>query len=193
MAGQAADAGHARKRAVLAVLLFDMGHVVMAETLINRVWGEEPPISVRNALYGYVAKLRAVMADLADPEVTLYRRQGGYLLRAEADQLDLHRLRAELALAAGRPAAAAVAMEDARQHATDLLEPLLAAQLEITAARRLCGAGQPAGAVALLTSARQRLSKLRAIPHLHACDHELAVAMAAARSPEPHARDLIDV
>ena len=83
-------------------------------------------ISVRNALYGYVAKLRAVMADLADPEITLYRRQGGYLLRAEADQLDLHRLRAELALAAGRPAAAAIAMEDARQHATELLELLLA-------------------------------------------------------------------
>ena len=93
MAGQAADAGHARQRAVLAVLLFDMGHVVMAETLIDRVWGEEPPISVRNALYGYVAKLRAVIADLADPEVTLCRRQGGYLLQAEADQLDLHRFR----------------------------------------------------------------------------------------------------
>jgi DNA-binding SARP family transcriptional activator len=93
VAGQAADAGHARQRAVLAVLLLDMGHVVMAETLIDRVWGEAPPVSVRNALYGYVAKLRAVIADLADPEVTLYRRQGGYLLRAQADQLDLHRFR----------------------------------------------------------------------------------------------------
>jgi len=93
VAGESADAGHARQRAVLAVLLLDMGHVVLAETLIDRVWGEEPPASVRNALYGYVAKLRAVIADFADPEVTLFRRQGGYLLRAEADQLDLHRFR----------------------------------------------------------------------------------------------------
>jgi DNA-binding SARP family transcriptional activator len=93
VAGQVADTGHARQRAVLAVLLLDLGHVVLAETLISRVWGEEPPASVRNALYGYVAKLRAVIADPADPEVALSRRQGGYLLRAEADQLDLHRFR----------------------------------------------------------------------------------------------------
>ena len=93
MAGQVADTGHARQRAVLAVLLLDLGHVVLADTLISRVWGEEPPASVRNALYGYVAKLRAVVADPADPEVALCRRQGGYLVRAEAEQLDLHRFR----------------------------------------------------------------------------------------------------
>jgi ATP/maltotriose-dependent transcriptional regulator MalT len=102
------------------------------------------------------------------------------------------RLRAELALAAGRPAAAAAAIQDAWHHARDLQEPLLAAQLEITDARRLCAAGQPAAAVTRLTSACQRLSKLRAIPDLDACEHELAAAMAA-RSPGPHAKDLIDV
>ena len=74
MAGQLADTGHARQRAVLAALLLDLGHVVPAETLINRVWGEEPPASVRNALYGYVARLRAVIADPADPEAELCRR-----------------------------------------------------------------------------------------------------------------------
>jgi DNA-binding SARP family transcriptional activator/Tfp pilus assembly protein PilF len=86
------DAGHARQRAVLAVLLLDLGHVVQAELLIDRVWGEDPPPAVRNALYGYIARLRAMLAGAADG-VTLSRRQGGYVLQADAGQLDLHRFR----------------------------------------------------------------------------------------------------
>ena len=135
----------------------------------------------------HLGRLSGAETALARLEADL-SRYGPSTARAAAD-----RLRAELALAAGRPAAAAAAMQDALRHAGDLQAPLLAAQLEITDARRLRGAGQAAAAVARLTSARQRLSKLRAIPHLHACDHELAAARAAARSPGPHAKDLIDV
>jgi DNA-binding SARP family transcriptional activator len=87
------DAGHARRRAVLAVLLLDLGRVVPVEAIIDRVWGEEPPASVRNTLYGYVARLKSVIAKASDPRVTLSRRPGGYQLRAEAGQLDLCRFR----------------------------------------------------------------------------------------------------
>jgi DNA-binding SARP family transcriptional activator/tetratricopeptide (TPR) repeat protein len=100
VAGRAVDAGHARQRSVLAVLLLHLGQPVPAERLIDRVWGEDPPASVRNVLYGYVARLRAVLAGAGDPDVTLTRRPGGYLLQARLDQLDLGRFRRHVAEAA---------------------------------------------------------------------------------------------
>jgi DNA-binding SARP family transcriptional activator len=78
---------------VLAVLLLDLGRAVSPELLIDRVWGDSPPASVRNLLHGYVAKLRTVIADAADPDVRLARSQGGYMLQAKAEQLDLLRFR----------------------------------------------------------------------------------------------------
>jgi DNA-binding SARP family transcriptional activator len=91
--GQVLDAGHARRRAVLAVLLLDLGRVVPIEVLIDRVWGEEPPPSVLSTLYGYVARLRSVIAQASDSRVTLSRQPGGYLVQADAEQLDLCRFR----------------------------------------------------------------------------------------------------
>ena len=98
--GRAIAAGHARQRAVLAVLLLDAGRAVPAEVLIDRVWGEDPPRSVRNVVYGYVARLRALIADGHDPAVTLSRRPGGYALVAGPDQVDVSRFR-RLAAEAG--------------------------------------------------------------------------------------------
>jgi DNA-binding SARP family transcriptional activator len=96
--GRPVDAGHARQRAVLAVLLLDLGRAVPVEMLIDRVWGDDPPRSVRNVVYGYVARLKALIAtgqDADGPEanVSLSRRTGGYLLQAGPDQVDLVRFR----------------------------------------------------------------------------------------------------
>jgi DNA-binding SARP family transcriptional activator/Flp pilus assembly protein TadD len=100
-AGRRIGVGHARQRAVLAVLLLDLGHVVPADQLIDRVWGEDPPASVRNVLYGYVARLRAALAGTGDLDVTLARRQGGYVLEADPDRVDLYRFRRMVTEAAG--------------------------------------------------------------------------------------------
>lgn len=78
---------------MLAVLVLDLNQVVSAERLIDRVWGEDPPASVRNVLYGYVARLKAALAVVADPAVSLSRRSGGYVLEARDDQVDLFRFR----------------------------------------------------------------------------------------------------
>jgi DNA-binding SARP family transcriptional activator len=108
--GRIADAGHARQRAVLAALLLDAGRAVPADVLIDRVWGEDPPRSVRNVLYGYVARLKSLIAsaqdadghDTAGPEAsaTLSRCRGGYLLQAGPDRMDLGRFRRLVAEAA---------------------------------------------------------------------------------------------
>lgn len=87
------DAGHVKQRSVLAVLLLELGHLVPIELLIDRVWGDSPPASVRNNVYAYVAKLRSVIAEAGDNEVNLARQSGGYLLEADADRVDLHRFR----------------------------------------------------------------------------------------------------
>src|ERR1700759_2249874 len=97
------DAGHARRRAVLAVLMLDLGRAVPVPVLVDRVWGETPPASALNTMYGYVARLKAVIAKASDPHVTLSRRHGGYLLQARSDQLDLFRFRRLAAAAATGP------------------------------------------------------------------------------------------
>jgi DNA-binding CsgD family transcriptional regulator/tetratricopeptide (TPR) repeat protein len=97
------------------------------------------------------------------------------------------RLRGDLAVAAGGPAAAAEAFQTAWRRARGLRVPLDLAQLEISDARRLRAAGQPPAGVARLRVARQRLITLGARPYLQACDRELAAAAAPVESQTPPA------
>ena len=91
------ELGHAKQRSVLAVLLLEAGQVVPVPTLIDRVWGHEPPDGALSVLYGYVARLRRVLA-LAG--VRLPRGSGGYLLEVDPAAVDVHRFR-RLAAQAG--------------------------------------------------------------------------------------------
>src|ERR1700733_11365568 len=47
-AGQLLDVGTPRQQAVLAALALDPGRPVPIETLIDRIWGDEPPAEARN-------------------------------------------------------------------------------------------------------------------------------------------------
>jgi DNA-binding SARP family transcriptional activator/Tfp pilus assembly protein PilF len=114
--GRPAGVGHARQRAVLAVLVLEAGRVVPLEMLVDRVWGEDPPRSVRNVVYGYVGRLKTLIAADLAPGVMLSRRAGGYLLQARPDQVDVHRFRglaAEAAAAAGDDERAGVLLGEA--------------------------------------------------------------------------------
>ncbi|GAA2623797.1 BTAD domain-containing putative transcriptional regulator [Streptomyces spororaveus] len=94
-AGQDVDLGRPRQRCVWAVLVFEANRVVPIDTLIDRVWGEGPPVSVRNVLYGYVTRLRAALrrADADSAGVRLDRASGGYMLRVPVERVDVYRFR----------------------------------------------------------------------------------------------------
>ncbi|MEV0204806.1 BTAD domain-containing putative transcriptional regulator [Streptomyces sp. NPDC050788] len=97
------DAGPAKQRAVLAALLVDAGRWVTAETVIDRVWGEDAPARVRSSLYAYIARIRRMISDLAAQDTTvtenalrtgqLRRGPGGYLLDVPYDRIDVHGFR----------------------------------------------------------------------------------------------------
>ena len=90
----------ASKRAcVLAVLAERPGAPVSHTELIYRVWDGAPPDAVTSALYSYVARLRA---ELKGTGASIERAGAfGYTLRVDPEDVDVHRMRALAARAAG--------------------------------------------------------------------------------------------
>lgn len=95
IAGSRVDTGTPRQRAVLAVLAVDAGSVVSVDSLIDRVWGQAPPLRVREALQVYVARIRRRLRQAADDQAEhlLLRRSPGYLLDVDPACVDVHRFR----------------------------------------------------------------------------------------------------
>ncbi|GAA3625251.1 BTAD domain-containing putative transcriptional regulator [Lentzea roselyniae] len=91
--GTPVDIGGARVRMLLARLALDPGRPVPTTTLIDDLWGEQPPADASNALQSLVSRLRKVC-----PDVTL--EPGGYRLAIAPDDVDVHRF--ERLRAAGR-------------------------------------------------------------------------------------------
>lgn len=112
-AGKRIEFGQPRQRSVAAVLLTEANRVVPTGTLIERVWGEQPPASARSALYSYLTRIKTIIGPLhteGEP-VRLARASGGYLLQVGADAVDLHRFTrlVDQARAADDPGQAAAA------------------------------------------------------------------------------------
>ncbi|MFC0541256.1 AfsR/SARP family transcriptional regulator [Kutzneria chonburiensis] len=87
--GTSLDLGHARQRSVLAVLLLAANQPVPADQLLDRVWGEQQPQRGRDALYGYLSRLRGLLPD----DVAIVKRPAGYVLTVDENTIDLHRFR----------------------------------------------------------------------------------------------------
>ena len=71
---------------VLARLLVRANELVPTGTLIDEVWGDEPPEAVRNSLQSYVSHLRKALGD-----GRIRSGSGGYMLTAQADEIDARR------------------------------------------------------------------------------------------------------
>jgi DNA-binding SARP family transcriptional activator len=145
----------AKQRALLQALLLRPNEAVSVDTLVEAIWGTEPPATALTALHGHVSALRKLL-----PPETLLTEADGYALRVAPGALDLERferlrgearglreggdvaaaaaaLRTALALWRGRPladlddvfAATEVARLEELRLATE--EDLLDAQLEL--------------------------------------------------------------
>ncbi len=78
--------GGQRQRAVLALLLLNVGSVVSIDRIVDEVWGEQPPKTVTASLQNVVSQLRRLLGA-----ETLVTRPPGYALQVKRDQLDLGR------------------------------------------------------------------------------------------------------
>jgi DNA-binding SARP family transcriptional activator len=101
--------GGPKQRALLALLLLRANEVVATDTLIDRLWGDRPPATVAKVLQVQVWRLRKALGNEA-----LATRAPGYVLRVDADELDLARFeRLVLEARAGEPQAAAAKLREA--------------------------------------------------------------------------------
>jgi DNA-binding SARP family transcriptional activator len=71
-------------RAVLETLALRAGSVVLAWELIDTVWGEDAPVTVRKCLQTYISVLRRLLGS-----TTIQTIGGGYRLRADPDYVDI--------------------------------------------------------------------------------------------------------
>ena len=99
--------GGPKQRAVLALLLLHANQVVTTDRIIDQLWGEDPPGTVKVVLQGYISTLRKTLGASA-----IVTRASGYVIELEPEQLDLHRFealvaRARAAAGAGDAASAA--------------------------------------------------------------------------------------
>ncbi|MEV5106815.1 BTAD domain-containing putative transcriptional regulator [Streptomyces massasporeus] len=107
----------AKVRLLLAALLAEANQVVTVETLVNRLWGENPPGRARNTLQNYVLRLRRALGCPAGG-APVFTRPHGYVIHTAPDALDLHRFTAlvrqgRTALAEGAAARAAPLLSEA--------------------------------------------------------------------------------
>jgi len=76
--------GGGKRRALLGVLLLHPNEVVSTQRLIDELWGPRPPAAAAKLVQGYVSGLRKRLGP-----ARLVTQQPGYLVRLDADELDL--------------------------------------------------------------------------------------------------------
>ncbi len=84
--GQSVDLGPAKCRAVLAALAVSAGRPVPVSTIIDLVWGDDPPRTADRTLQSYVTRLRKALG-----EGTIERTGSTYRLVLEPDAVDILR------------------------------------------------------------------------------------------------------
>ena len=84
-AGEPIDLGGQKQRAVLAILAMHAGRVVSIDTLVDQLWGEQPPKTAVTSLQNFISQLRKALG--VDAVVT---KPPGYLLDVAPSQVDVN-------------------------------------------------------------------------------------------------------
>src|SRR5262252_4800021 len=93
---------------LLILLALDVGRVVPAYSLIERLWEDEPPANSGNALQSLVSRLRTALRQAAPGDQVIESHPAGYRLALAPDRIDAVAFEAQArdggqALAAGDP------------------------------------------------------------------------------------------
>lgn len=102
------DIGGARLRMLLARLALEGGRPVSVDSLVDGLWGEQPPADATGALQALVSRLRRALRSIGTVDAVA----GGYRLSVQEEDVDTYRFedlagRGRHALAAGRTEEAA--------------------------------------------------------------------------------------
>jgi predicted ATPase/DNA-binding SARP family transcriptional activator len=81
--GTLAEVPGARLRGLLAAFALRPGQVIQKNSLVDWIWGEQPPADATNALQRLVSRLRRAL-----PGVVIDGQPEGYVLRVEPDAVD---------------------------------------------------------------------------------------------------------
>ena len=87
-AGRPVRVGGYRVRMLLILLALDVGRVVPAYSLIERLWEDEPPANSGNALQSLVSRLRAALRQAAPGDQVIESHPAGYRLALAPDRID---------------------------------------------------------------------------------------------------------
>jgi predicted ATPase/DNA-binding SARP family transcriptional activator len=103
----------AKQRALVALLASSPGQVVSTDRIIDAVWGEDAPPTVRSSLQVHVSQIRRALTDAVAADVVVTRAPG-YVLDVAPEAVDVVRFErsaaeARAALGGGDPGAAAAA------------------------------------------------------------------------------------
>jgi DNA-binding SARP family transcriptional activator len=84
----------AKQRQILALLALNSGRMVMVSTLVEELWGDDPPRSADTTLQTYILHLRNRLSKAAattgsDVRQLLATRHGGYLLNGSSCKTDV--------------------------------------------------------------------------------------------------------
>ena len=82
--------GGAKQRAIVARLAIDPGHEVSVDRLIDAVWGDAAPPSVRSSLHVHVSQIRRTLAGCGLPDIVT-TGPNGYVLDLPAAAIDTAR------------------------------------------------------------------------------------------------------
>ena len=92
--GTPVDVGGAQPRTVLALLLAANGRVVPVDTLLDALWGDDPPPSAAGTVQSYISRLRRSLEPVRAPgaaATVLVREPPGYRLAVDAAAVDARR------------------------------------------------------------------------------------------------------
>ena len=89
--GREANLGRRKERALLTLLLLNVGTAITIDRIIESLW-DDPPRHPRAAIYVYISRLRQSLEAIhaADASVTLASRPYGYVLMAPPELIDVH-------------------------------------------------------------------------------------------------------